>query len=99
MANQPAGAKKGKTAKVKRPTPLKRDMQAAKRNLRNRTMKSRVRTAVRSFQETLQKKDMELSKAKLNDVYSILDKAAQKGAIKKNTSSRTKSRLAAHLSA
>lgn len=98
MANQPADAKKAKTGKVKRPTPLKRDMQAAKRNARNRAMKSRVHSAVRSYEEVLPKGDATLSKAHLDQVYSILDKAAQKGVLKKNTSSRTKARLAARLS-
>lgn len=97
MANQPAEAKKGKTAKVKRPTPLKRDMQAAKRNARNRAMKSRIRTALRSYEESLPKEDVSVSKAELNHVYSVLDKAVQKGILKKNTSSRTKARLASRL--
>ena len=50
MAEQPAGKKKEEAkGKVKRPTPLKRDLQNAKRNARNRMMKSRVRTAIRSL--------------------------------------------------
>lgn len=84
-----------KKAKIKRPTPLKRDDQNKKRNLRNRVMKSRVGTAIRSYKESLAKGDKEATKSLLNSAYSLLDKAAQKGILNKNTSSRTKSRLAA----
>lgn len=92
MAKQPADKKEEK--KVKRPSPLKRDEQSKKRNIRNRTMKSRIHTAIRSLDEVIAKGDKEASKAKLQEAYSILDKAAQKGIIKKNKSSRTKARLA-----
>lgn len=98
MGKEPADKEKeGKAAKAKRPTPLKRDEQAARRNMRNRMMKSRVNTAIRQFEETLQKGDANETKAKLNSAYSILDKATQKGVLKKNTSSRTKARLTARL--
>jgi small subunit ribosomal protein S20 len=97
MAKQPADKNKAKTAKVKRPTPLKRDEQSIKRNLRNRAMKSRINTAIRSFDETLKKGDSSATKLTLDTAYSVLDKAVQKGILKKNTGSRTKARLAARL--
>lgn len=84
-----------KKKKVKRPTPLKRDEQNAKRNLRNRIVKTQIHSAVRAYKETLGTGDAEQTKAKLNEAYSVLDKAAQKGVLKKNTTSRTKARLAA----
>lgn len=88
-----------KNKKVKRPTPLKRDEQNAKANARNRIVKSRVHTTIRSYEESLAKGDATASKEKLNAVYSVLDKALQKGVLKKNTTSRTKARLTARLSA
>ena len=88
-----------KTVKVKRPTALKRDLQNAKRRLSNRVFKSRIRTVVRSFEETLEKGDAEKAKASLHEAYSLLDKAAKKGIYKKNKSNRTKSRLTARLTA
>ncbi|CAF22856.1 30S ribosomal protein S20 [Candidatus Protochlamydia amoebophila] len=94
MAKQEVAAKK-----VKRPTALKRDLQNKKKRLNNKIYKSRVRTAVRSFQESLVKGDETLSKAKLDEVYSILDKCAKKGVFKLNKVSRTKSRLAARAAA
>lgn len=95
MAKEPAD----KNKKVKRPTPLKRDEQNAKANARNRIVKSRVHTTIRSYEESLAKGDATASKEKLNAVYSVLDKALQKGVLKKNTTSRTKARLTARLSA
>lgn len=88
-------AKQEETKKVKRPTAQKRDLQNKKRRLNNKIYKSRVRTAIRSFQESLVKGDEALTKGKLDEVYSILDKCAKKGIFKLNKVSRTKSRLAA----
>ena len=93
MAKEPAGAKKDK--KVKRPTPLKRDEQSLKRNLRNRMVKSRVSTAIRAYEEAIKGGNADESRVKLNEAYSVLDKAAQKGVFKQNKSNRTKARLAA----
>lgn len=81
--------------KVKRPTAQKRDLQNKKRRMNNKMYKSRVRTAIRSFQDSLAKGDQAATTEKLNEVYSILDKCAKKGVFKLNKVSRTKSRLAA----
>jgi small subunit ribosomal protein S20 len=88
-------AEEKKNAKVKRPTALKRDLQNKKRRLNNRIYKSRVRTAIRSFQDSVEKGDQAAANEKLNEAYSILDKCAKKGIFKLNKVSRTKSRLAA----
>ncbi len=82
-------------AKVKRPTPLKRDLQNEKRRLQNKAFKSQVRTAVRAFEETLEKGDKALVQQRLDTVYSLMDKGVKNGVYKLNKSSRTKSRLAA----
>jgi small subunit ribosomal protein S20 len=92
MAKEEEGKNK---PKIKRPTPLKRDDQNKRRNLRNRSMKSRVGTVIRTYKESLAKGDAEGTKTLLNSAYSLLDKAAQKGILNKNTASRTKARLAA----
>ena len=86
---------KQEAKKVKRPTAQKRDLQNEKRRLRNRIYKSRVRTAIRLFQDALVKGDQAETTDKLNEAYSILDKCVQKGVFKLNKASRTKSRLAA----
>ena len=81
--------------KVKRPTALKRDLQSKKRRMNNKIYKSRVRTAIRSFQDSVDKGEHTAATQKLNEVYSILDKCAKVGVFKLNKVSRTKSRLAA----
>ena len=86
---------KQENKKVKRPTALKRDLQNEKRRLNNRVYKSRVRTAIRAFQDAVTKGDQAVTTEKLNEAYSILDKCAKKGVFKVNKVSRTKSRLAA----
>ncbi len=90
MANE-----KEEVKKVKRPTALKRDIQNEKKRLRNKAFKSKVRTAIRNFEEILPKGEAEAIKEKLNAVYSMMDKGVKKGVFKINKASRTKSRLAA----
>lgn len=81
--------------KVKRPTAEKRNLQNIKARLSNKIYKSRVRTAIRAFDEAIDKGDQEAVTAKLNETYSILDKCVKVGVYKVNKASRTKSRLAA----
>jgi len=90
-------AEKQEAKKVKRPTALKRDDQNIKRREQNKTYKSRVRTAMRTFQEKIEKG--ETATEALNEVYSLLDKCVKVGIFKINKASRTKSRLAARSSA
>lgn len=88
---------KAKAAKVKRPTPLKRDEQNAKRRERNRQFKSQIRTVLRGFDEA-QKAGGTADPAKqLNQVYRLMDKGVKKGLLPANRASRLKSRLAARL--
>lgn len=81
------------TKKVKRASALKRDEQSVKRNLRNRSFKAKVTTAVRSFQESVTQKDASATKTKLNSIYSLMDKGVKKGIYKLNKANRVKSRL------
>jgi len=81
--------------KVKRPTAQKRDLQNEKRRLSNKTYKSRVRTSIRAFQDSIGKGSEAETTQKLNEIYSIWDKCAKKAIFKINKVSRTKSRLAA----
>lgn len=90
-----AKEEKKEEKKVKRPTALKRDLQNEKRRLRNKAYKSRVRTAMRTFEEAIKKGDTLITEAKLNEAYSLLDKCVKVGVFKLNKASRTKSRLAA----
>ncbi|MBN9377274.1 MAG: 30S ribosomal protein S20 [Chlamydiales bacterium 38-26] len=89
-----AQAKKEKK-KEKRPSALKRDLQSEKRRLINRNHKSQVRTAIRALEENLSKKDVELNKKHLGEIYSLMDKGVKKGVYQVNKANRTKARLAA----
>jgi len=65
---------------------IKRIKISAKRNLRNRMVKSSVRTAVRKFNDLT-------TVESLRAAISTLDKAVRKGVLHRNTASRKKSRL------
>jgi small subunit ribosomal protein S20 len=78
---------------------LKRARQTVKRTARNRANTSRLRTALRSFRESLVKGDKQGAEQLFRQTVSALDKAIQKGTIHENTASRYKSRLSARLSA
>lgn len=88
---------KEKSQKKKRPTALKRCLQNEKKNLRNRVFKSRVRTAVRSFEEKLKAKDTDGAKEQLKTVHSFMDKGVKIGVYKTNKAARVKSRFTARL--
>jgi small subunit ribosomal protein S20 len=80
-------------AKAKKPTALKRDQQSIKRNLLNRSFKSKVTTTVRAFEDSISKKDAAGAQEKLKAVYSLMDKGVKKGIFKQNKAGRVKSRL------
>lgn len=83
--------------KEKRPSALKRDIQGERNQLRNRAFKSKVRTAVRIFEEALSTKQAQNASSTLNEVYSLMDKGVKKGIYKKNKADRTKARMAAKI--
>ncbi|MDX1420309.1 MAG: 30S ribosomal protein S20 [Rubricoccaceae bacterium] len=68
----------------------KRVRQNAKRRLRNRYHRSRVRTLIKDLRETTSRSEAE---EKLNVVKSHLDRMATKRLIHPNTAAHTKSRL------
>jgi small subunit ribosomal protein S20 len=102
MKINPRGKMAKETAvkkKTKRPTPEKRNIQNQKKRLMNKSFKSELRTTIRRFEESLDKEDKNEMKGNLHEAYSLLDKAAKRGVLKKNAASRKKSRLAAHFAA
>jgi small subunit ribosomal protein S20 len=78
---------------------LKRARQTEKRTARNRANRSRLRTTLREFRETLAKGDKQTAEQNFRQTVSALDKAIQKGVIHENTASRYKARLSARLNA
>lgn len=72
---------------------IKRVSVNRKKNLRNRKVKSAVKTAVKKYNAALAQ-DGGAAIKELSAVSSSLDKAAAKGVLHKNTASRKKARLA-----
>jgi small subunit ribosomal protein S20 len=73
---------------------LKRIRQDKKRNQRNQSVKSTVRTATRAFRETIEEGDAAKTQASLRKAAKTLCAAASKGVVRKQTASRRISRLA-----
>ncbi|MDR1429915.1 MAG: 30S ribosomal protein S20 [Spirochaetaceae bacterium] len=71
----------------------KRHRQSEERRLRNKSVKSSVRTSVKKFVYLAQKKETAEAEAALKDMIKGLDSAARKGIIKKNAAARKKSRM------
>ena len=61
--------------------------------LRNKMIKSAVKTAVKKVDAAVAANDKELAKAELLNATSVIDKAAAKGVYHKNTASRKISRM------
>ncbi len=78
---------------------IKRVRQSARRNLRNRIVRSSARTFVRKARTTVAEGDTALSAEAVRVAISALDKAAQKGIIHRNAAARGKSRLMKRLNA
>jgi small subunit ribosomal protein S20 len=73
---------------------VKRSRQALKHRERNISVKSSIRTGVKSVLEAVEGKDPEAAKAALAKAAPAIAKAAAKGAFHKKTASRKISRLA-----
>ena len=72
----------------------KRIVIGERNRLRNQAVKSRVKTFIKKVLAAVDSKNIDDAKAALSVAYKELDKAVSKGILKKNTVSRTKSRLA-----
>ena len=74
----------------------KRAEKSAAQRVKNRAVRSKMRTAVKKFRAAVAAGD-ENAKALLASTVKVVDSTAQKGIIHKNTAARTKSRLSAAL--
>ncbi|HEX3878489.1 MAG TPA: 30S ribosomal protein S20 [Bryobacteraceae bacterium] len=72
---------------------LKRVRQTERRTEFNRQGKTRLRHAIREIRRTLTGKDPKAAVALLAKTFSVIDRSAKKGLIKKNTAARYKSKL------
>lgn len=71
----------------------KRARQNIKREMRNRRVKSMLKTSIRRFEESLQSGDHEDARTRLHAAVRQIDKAAAKGILHRNNAARKKSRL------
>ena len=73
---------------------IKRNRQNEKRRLRNKAVKSSLKTAIRKFNQAVQAGDADSAQALLHDASRKLDKAVSKGVIHKNQAANRKSAIA-----
>jgi small subunit ribosomal protein S20 len=71
----------------------KRHKQSEERRIRNKTVKSSVRTSAKRVVLASQKKDAQAAERELQEMIKKIDTAARKGIIKKNAAARKKSRM------
>jgi small subunit ribosomal protein S20 len=72
---------------------IKRVRQDARRTESNRTGKSRLRHQIRAMRRLLTAKDAPGALAALPKTFSVIDRSAKLGLIKRNTAARYKSNL------
>ena len=72
---------------------LKRIRITERRTAINRIRKTRLRHQIRAIRRLIEQKDATAADKMLPETFSLVDKAAKWGIIKKNTASRYKSRV------
>ena len=78
---------------------IKRNRQNEKRRLRNKSVKSSLKTAIRKFHEASAAGDNDTAATLLREASRKLDKAASKGVIHKNQAANRKSAITKKLTA
>ena len=76
---------------------IKRNRQNEKRRLRNKAVKSSLKTVIRKYNDALTGGDTEQATALLRDASRKLDKEVSKGVIHKNQAANRKSAIARRL--
>jgi small subunit ribosomal protein S20 len=76
---------------------IKRIRTSEKRRVRNAAVRSTVRTSVKSTRTAIEGGQADQARESLLRTIQVLDKAATKGVIHKNTAARKKSRLTRQL--
>ena len=71
---------------------IKRDRQNKKRTIKNRALKSRIKTTEKKLIASVDSKNPEEAKKNLGALYKTLDKAVRKSAVHKNFASNKKSK-------
>jgi small subunit ribosomal protein S20 len=82
-----------KAVPKKNKSALKRIRQTKKRTLRNRAVKSKLKTLSKKVSLEVENKNEEAARKALREAIKAINKAVSKGVIHKNTASRKVSRL------
>lgn len=72
---------------------IKRHKQSETRRIRNSSVKSTVKTAIKKVREAVTAKKSDEAKTNLKEAASLLDRAVSKGVLHRNNASRKISRL------
>ena len=72
---------------------LKRNKQSKEKRLRNRNVKSNLKTTMKAVSAALEEKDPKKAQEVLSQVTPVINKAASKGVIHKKNAARKISRL------
>ncbi len=78
---------------------LKAHRQNLRRNSRNRSNRSELRTTLKNFSRQVQSSDADKAAQSTAELYSLIDKGVRKAALSKNAAARQKSRLTKRLNA
>lgn len=80
---------------AKSKTSAKRARTAEANRLRNKSFKSKLKTSIKKFEETIDQTEVDVETARENllQATSLLDKSINKGILHKNTAARKKSAL------
>lgn len=78
---------------AKSKTPAKRARKAEENRLRNKAYKSRLKTAIKKYEDSLKENQTEKAQELFLQVTSLIDKSISKGVLHKNTGARKKSAL------
>jgi len=79
------------------PSALKRAKQNKVRRLKNASMKSRIKTKVKQYLQTVEASSQETASPALVQAVSLIDRASSKGILHQRTASRKISRLSKKL--
>lgn len=82
---------------AKSKTPAKRARRAEANRLNNKAYKSRLKTAIKKYEISLNGDNLEAAKDNLLQVTSLIDKSVAKGILHKNTAARKKSNFSKQL--
>ena len=78
---------------------IKRVKVSQTKTLRNKMVKSELKSAIKNFEKALMENDLDKAKLQYSTVTKKIDKAASKGSIHKSVANRKKAKLALRLNA